>query len=64
MHILDNAHNTWGESDVTKSMVTIRSPFCGYNTSQYVQLNGEDLSCYSNKSESVYKTLYIVLREA
>ena len=32
-------------------MVTIRSPFCGYNTIWCVELNGEDLSCYSNKTE-------------
>ena len=36
------------DSDVAKSMVTIRSPFCGYNTTQGVELNGDDLSCYSN----------------
>ena len=40
-------------SDVTKSMVMIRSPFCGYNTTLCVELKGEDLSCYSNKIESV-----------
>jgi len=34
-------------------MVTIGSPFCGYNTTYYVELNGEDLSCYSNKIVSV-----------
>ena len=34
-------------------MVTIRSPFCGYNTIYYVELNGEELSCYLNKIESV-----------
>ena len=34
-------------------MVTIRTPFCGYNTPQYVQFNVEDLSCYSNKIESL-----------
>ena len=42
-----------GRSDVTESMVTIRSPFCGYNTTKCVQLNGEDLACYSNNTESV-----------
>ena len=31
-------------------MVTTRSPFCGHNT---IQLNGKDLSCYSNKIDSV-----------
>jgi len=31
----------------------IRSPFCGHNTIQRVELNGEDLSCYSNNIESV-----------
>jgi len=36
-------------------MVTIRSPFCGYNrnTTYCVEVNGEDLSCCSNKIESV-----------
>ena len=42
-----------GWNDVTESMVTIRSPFCGYNTIRCVKLNGEDLSCYLNKTESV-----------
>ena len=32
-------------SDVTESMGTIRSPFCGYNAIKCVELNGEDLSC-------------------
>jgi len=32
--------------------VTIRSPFCGYNTTQWAELKGKDLSCYSNKIES------------
>jgi len=30
-------------------VVTIRSPFCGYNTTYCVELSGEDFSCYSNK---------------
>jgi len=34
-------------------MVTIGSPFCGYSRTYYVKLNGEDLLCYSNKTESV-----------
>ena len=34
-------------------LVTIQSPFCGYNTIKCVELNGEGLSCYSNKIESV-----------
>jgi len=42
-----------GWSDVTMSMVTIRSPFCLHNTLQCVELNREHLSCYSNKIESV-----------
>jgi len=42
-----------GWSDVTESMVTTRWPFRGYNTTQCVELNGEDLSCYSNTTESV-----------
>jgi len=32
-----------------ESVVTIQPPFCGYNTMQCVELNGEDLSCHSNK---------------
>jgi len=39
-------------------MVTIRSPFCGYNTIECVELNGEDLSCYSNNIESVSLLTY------
>ena len=41
-----------GRSDVTASMVTIQSPLCGYNTAWCVELNGDDVSCYSNKIES------------
>jgi len=41
-----------GRSDVTEPMVTIRSPFRGYNTALCVELNGEDLSFYSNETES------------
>ena len=40
-------------SDVTESVVMTLSPFCGYRTILCVQLNGEDLSCYWNKNESV-----------
>ena len=42
-----------GRSDVTQSMFTMRSPFCEYNTVQFVELKGKDLSCYSNKIDSV-----------
>ena len=42
-----------GRSDVTESMITIRSSFCGYNTTQCVEFSGKDLSCYSNEIESV-----------
>jgi len=42
-----------GWNDVTESMVAIRSPFCGYNTIKCVELNGKNLSCYSNKLEPV-----------
>ena len=41
-----------GCSDVKQFMATMRSPFCGYNTTSCVELNGEYLSCYSNKIES------------
>jgi len=34
-------------------MVTTRSPFCGHNTTQRVELKGKDLLRYSNKTESV-----------
>ena len=47
-----------GRSDVTESMVTIRSHFCGYETLSCVELNGEDLSCYSNKIESVSLSIW------
>jgi len=40
-------------SDATESMVTIRSPFCGYNTYTMRSDKGENLSRYSNKIESV-----------
>ena len=44
-----------GRCDVTESMITIRSSFCGYNTMSIThdimgRVKGEDLSCYSNKS--------------
>ena len=42
-----------GLSDVTESMVTIRLPFCGYNSAFCVELKGEDLWSYSHKIESV-----------
>ena len=42
-----------GWSDVTESMVTTRSPFCDYKMPWCVELNGEYLSCYSNKIKSV-----------
>jgi len=35
-----------GCSDITESMVTIRSPCCGYNLALCVELKGEDLSSY------------------
>jgi len=35
------------------SMVTTRSPFCDYKMPWCVELNGEYLSCYSNKIKSV-----------
>ena len=38
-------------------MVTIRSPLCGYNTAWCVELNGDDVSCYSNKIESFRPSL-------
>ena len=52
LHLLRNKLYI-GCSDVTESIVMTRSPFCGYNTISCVELNGEDLSCYSNKIESV-----------
>jgi len=36
-------------------MDTIRSPFCGYNSAQCVELIGEDLPCYSNKFNKLVK---------
>ena len=53
--IVQCASHLWyiGWSDITESVVTIRSPFYWYNTVWCVVLNGEDLSCYSNKIGSV-----------
>ena len=42
-----------GWSDVTESMVTIWSPFCGYNSAYCMELKGEDSWSYSHKIESV-----------
>ena len=42
-----------GQSDVTESMVTTRSPCCGYNLAWRAELKGEDLWSYSHKIESV-----------
>jgi len=42
-----------GWSNVTESMVTIRSPFVGITRHNAFLLNGQDISCYSNKIESV-----------
>ena len=49
-----------GWSDVTESMTTIRSPFCGCNMAKCVELRGEDLSCYLNniRSAGLRKCLY------
>ena len=46
-HVYNVAY-TLGEV-TSQSIVTIRSPFCGYNLAQCVDLMGEDLPCYSNK---------------
>ena len=45
------------QDEVTSQSIqyTIPSPFCRYNAIHCVELNGEGLSCYSNKTESVYK---------
>jgi len=43
--------HTQGEA-TPQSLVTIRSPFCGYNTISCIELNSEDLLCYSNETES------------
>jgi len=52
---------TYGWNDVTESTATIRSPFCGYNMAQCVEIRGEELSCYLNKIPSVglWKCLYV-----
>ena len=47
-------------SDVTESMVTIRSPFCGYNSAYCMELKGEDLRSYSHKIESVYENFHAI----
>jgi len=55
LEIRNTDHAMWrGWSDVTESMVTVGSPFCGYdNTTWCVELNGKDLSCHLNKIVSV-----------
>jgi len=47
-------------SDITESMATIRSSFCGYNTAYCVELMAEDFSCYLNNIQSagLWKCLY------
>jgi len=54
-----------GWSDVTVSMATIRSPFCGHNMTQCVESRGEDLSCYLNKiqSASVYENVRLTCQQ-
>ena len=42
-----------GQSDITESMVTIRSPFCGCNTTSCTELKGKDWTCYSNRIKLV-----------
>ena len=42
-----------GDSDVTESMVTTRSPFFGYNMAYCVELRGEHLLCCLNYIQSV-----------
>jgi len=49
-----------GWSNVTESMVTIRSPCCEYNLAWSVELKGEDLSSYSHKIESVYENVRMI----
>jgi len=44
-------------SDVTQSVVTTRSPFCGYIWNNVWSLRSEDLSCYLNKSVHVINNL-------
>jgi len=40
-------------SDIIESTVTILSPLCEYNITSRVELRGQDLLCYSSKTESV-----------
>jgi len=48
-----------GRSDVTQSMVTIRSPCCGYNLALCVELKGEDIWSYSTKlNQLVYENAH------
>ena len=44
-----------GRNDVTESVVTIRAPFCGHNAIHCAELNGGDLSCYSNEKLVSYR---------
>ena len=48
-----------GWRDVTESVVTIRSPCCGYSMAWCVELKGEDLWIYSHKIESVSLLKYL-----
>jgi len=51
VHLYISSNIGW--SDVTESMATIRSPFCGYIMSYCVEFSGEDFSCYLNSIQSV-----------
>ena len=53
-------HPYIGWSNVTESMVMIRSPCCGYNLAWCVELKREDLSSYSHKIESVYENVHTI----
>jgi len=46
-HVLRTHTVCMRRRDVTETTVTTRAPFCGQNMALCVELNGEDLSCYS-----------------
>jgi len=59
LHCVHTKYIRW--SDVTESMVTIRSSCCGYNLAWCVELKGEDLSSYSHKIESlIYENVIMI----
>jgi len=55
--------NTLGEVTSQQSVVTIRSPFCGYSMSWCVKLKGVDLPFYSNGIKSLGKKTSLIYQQ-